>query len=150
MCPASLIVAALVLFSLAGALCMAQNGAPPRRPRGFMAPPKPKNLKVLKNIAPQQLMATMRVFSASLGVRCDFCHVEGAFDRDDKPTKRMARKMILMVRDINAHQKILDNKASCFMCHHGSSMPETKVAMRPFPGGPRRGGMPPGGPPRRP
>src|SRR5271165_5210748 len=35
-----------------------------------------KNLQVLKNISPEQLIPTMQFISASLGVQCDFCHVE--------------------------------------------------------------------------
>jgi len=112
--------------------------------------PTPKNLKVLKDLPPGQLIPVMRQFNASLGVRCDYCHVinpdRSGFDRDDKPQKGAARKMILMVKDINAHQKVLANKATCFMCHHGSAKPETAAPMEMRGGGP--GGGRPGGPPR--
>lgn len=117
--------------------------------------PKPKNLKVLKNLPPGQLIPVMRQFNAAMGVRCDYCHVVNAdhtgFDRDDKPQKEMARKMILMVNDLNAHQKVLNKKATCFMCHHGSAKPETAAPMGMRGGGPG-GGRPgfggggPGGP----
>ena len=130
------VVFAGVLFSIVSVLVQAQPGAPPRVP-GRRPIPRPRNLRVLKNLPPGQLIPVMQEYSASLGVDCDFCHVRGAFDRDDKPTKRTARQMIVMVRDINKREKVLDNKASCFMCHHGSPMPATKAPSRRL-GGDRR------------
>jgi Photosynthetic reaction centre cytochrome C subunit len=119
--------------------------------------PRPKNLKVLRNLPPGQLIPMMRQFNASLGVRCDFCHVVNpdrtGYDRDDKPQKGTARKMILMMNDINAHQKVLEKKATCFMCHHGSAKPQTAAPMelRGGPGGGRPGfGGGQGGPRRGP
>ncbi len=67
-----------------------------------------KNLQILsKDISDHDLDSVMHHFSASLGVRCDFCHVvdEAAkkFDlaSDDKPEKNIARKMMLMAIEIN-------------------------------------------------
>jgi hypothetical protein len=115
--------------------------------------PKPKNLKVLKDLPPNQLIPFMHTINDSLGVRCDYCHVinpdHTGFDRDDKPQKETARKMILMVKDINAHQKVLGNKATCFMCHHGSAKPQTQAPAETRGGGPgggRPGAGGPGGP----
>ena len=82
--------------------------------------PPPKNLKLLP---PEHLMETMRAFQAALGVRCDFCHVQGDFASDEKPHKEIARTMIVMSRDINA--KFPDGKVhvTCFTCHRGAEMP---------------------------
>src|SRR5262245_58375520 len=59
-----------------------------------------KNIQVLKGIPAWQVESLMHLFNTSLGVRCDFCHVrEGnrfEFDRDDKQSKKVARKMIQM------------------------------------------------------
>jgi hypothetical protein len=92
---------------------------------------KYKNIKVLKDLPADQLLPLMHKINASLGVHCDFCHVVNAdhtgFDRDDKPPKRMARKMMLMTASLNAHQPILDKHATCYMCHHGHPEPETQV-----------------------
>lgn len=118
-----------------------------------------KNIQVLKDVPPNQVIPIMRDWSASLGVRCDHCHVEersagggrpGGFEKDDKPQKNTARKMYLMVKDIDAHQKIVDGKVTCFMCHHGQAQPEAKAPAGGFggPGGMRRGGF--GGPGGRP
>ena len=38
-----------------------------------------KNIQTLKGIPADQLIPTMQFITASLGVECGFCHVEGAF-----------------------------------------------------------------------
>jgi hypothetical protein len=67
-----------------------------------------KNLQILpKDISNHDLDSVMHHFSASLGVRCNFCHVRNEaekkmdFASDDKPEKKVARKMMLMAIDIN-------------------------------------------------
>jgi Photosynthetic reaction centre cytochrome C subunit len=47
-----------------------------------------KNIQVLKGIPADQLMPSMQFMTSSLGVRCDHCHVEGAFEKDDKKPKQ--------------------------------------------------------------
>jgi photosynthetic reaction center cytochrome c subunit len=68
----------------------------------------------------------MHGFSHSLGVQCTFCHVEGAFDKDDKHEKKIARKMILMATEINTSHFHGQQKVTCWTCHRGSTEPETK------------------------
>jgi hypothetical protein len=46
-----------------------------------------KNIQSLKGITAGRLMATMNGFTRALGVDCSFCHVPGAFAKDDKPNK---------------------------------------------------------------
>src|SRR4051812_16073766 len=60
-----------------------------------------KNIQVLKGVPASQLDAVMASFTGSLGVRCSHCHTPGQFDKDDKPAKQTARKMIRMVLDLN-------------------------------------------------
>ena len=81
----------------------------------------PKNLQVLK---PEDIGPSMRAATQGLGVRCDFCHVQGDFASDDKPEKVTARMMFSMTRDINA--KFSDGKAhvACYTCHRGEQMPK--------------------------
>jgi hypothetical protein len=80
----------------------------------------PKNLKVLK---PDQVRPLMRTFTAGLGVKCDFCHVEGDFASDDKAQKATARMMISMTQQIN---KNFDGKerVACYTCHRGETEPK--------------------------
>jgi hypothetical protein len=101
-------------------------------------PPPPKNLQVLpKDIPRQQLLATMRTFTAALGVECTHCHVSSQ-DRasDAKPPKLVARKMIEMTMHINGeHLKGVgeppaagQSKVTCFTCHRGALKPLTAPA----------------------
>ena len=99
----------------------------------------PKNLKILK---PEDVMTSMRSYTAGLGVRCDFCHVQGDFSSDTKPEKVTARMMITMTHDINANNFNGRERVSCYTCHHGASHPERAPAA----GAP--GGAPGAGPGR--
>ncbi len=60
-----------------------------------------KNIQVLKGIPADQLIPAMQFITASLGVECEFCHVQGAFEKDDKKPKQTARKMMEMMFAIN-------------------------------------------------
>ena len=91
------------------------------------APDKPveevyKNIQILKGMPSSRLMGVMGFFARSLGVKCDHCHVPGAFEKDDKPTKLTARKMYELVRV--SQRELGDNRVSCFMCHRGKVQPE--------------------------
>src|SRR5271157_4485250 len=82
-----------------------------------------KNIQVLKGIPADQLIPAMQFITASLGVGCDFCHVEGAFEKDDKKPKQTARKMMEMMFAINADNFDRDRKVTCYSCHRGSPAP---------------------------
>ena len=107
----------VVLLLSVAALAQAPGGPPPRRQM-----PVPKNLKLLK---PAGLIPTMRAFQAALGVKCQYCHVEGDFASDDNPKKEIARKMIVMAHEINS--KFPDGKmhVTCYTCHRGATEPAT-------------------------
>ena len=67
-----------------------------------------KNLQILpKDISDHDLDSVMHHFTAALGVKCNFCHVRNEeakqmdFASDEKPEKKIARKMMLMAIDIN-------------------------------------------------
>src|SRR5207248_2753290 len=68
------------------------------------APGRFKNVQILKDVPPDQLIAGMQFVSASLGVECEFCHVRDAFEKDDKRPKQTAREMIKMTLAINTQQ----------------------------------------------
>ncbi|HMG32817.1 MAG TPA: c-type cytochrome [Blastocatellia bacterium] len=83
---------------------------------------KYKNIQVLKGLPAERLMKIMFAFKGSLGVECTYCHIKDEFDKDDKPTKQMARKMIGIVRDAN--EKIGSaGRVTCFTCHRGQQRP---------------------------
>jgi hypothetical protein len=119
--------------------------------------PEWKNLKILpQNIPKDGLDSVMHHFTASLGVKCTYCHVGNPaehkmdFASDEKPEKLIARKMMLMSIDINKNHfqqmadmmKDDDNKTpvstdtaavsymlkyvTCYTCHHGDAHPKNK------------------------
>lgn len=116
--------------------------------------PKWQNLEILpQDISKAGLDSIMDHFTASLGVKCGFCHVKNMelnkmeFAKDDKPEKHIARKMMLMAIDINRNhfQAIEDEMeedktdstakvsetpvdymlqyVTCYTCHQGKERP---------------------------
>jgi photosynthetic reaction center cytochrome c subunit len=82
-----------------------------------------KNIQVLKDIPADQLIPSMQFIAASLGVECEFCHVEHAMDKDDKKTKLAARRMITMMMAINKANFEGERKVTCYTCHRGAAHP---------------------------
>ena len=88
-----------------------------------------KNIQVIKSMPAGQLQSTMSFMSASLGVDCTYCHIPPAMEKDDKPTKQTARRMLSMVAEINKNfgdQRIVN----CATCHRGKTKP---VGVPPLP-----------------
>jgi Photosynthetic reaction centre cytochrome C subunit len=87
-----------------------------------------KNIRELKGMPNAQLIPSMRFMSASLGVRCEFCHLskDGELDAasDEKKEKETARDMIKMVRAINRANFRGEPQVSCFTCHAGQPVPQ--------------------------
>lgn len=82
-----------------------------------------KNIQVLKGVPADQLIPAMQFIAASLGVQCDFCHLENAFDKDDKETKQTARKMMRMMFAINRDNFDGHKEVTCYACHRGAHKP---------------------------
>jgi hypothetical protein len=83
-----------------------------------------KNIQVLKGTPGLQLQTTMALFAQSLGVSCAYCHVPDEFDRDDRPAKLTARKMIRMLHAVNDNFNGTQ-PVSCWTCHRGKTKPES-------------------------
>jgi hypothetical protein len=108
-------------------------------------PERPTNLKVLsRNINHDSLITLMKQFSASLGVKCNFCHAPSAtkpgkldFASDANKHKDVARGMMRMTAKINRkyfrqeadenEQQHASLRVSCYTCHHGHKEPESLV-----------------------
>ena len=89
-------------FALVILVAQAQTGPAQSVPAGRkMAEEAYKNIQVFKGVPADQVIPAMQFISASLGVDCEHCHVERAFDKDDKKPKQTARKMIQMMFAIN-------------------------------------------------
>ena len=82
-----------------------------------------KNIQVLKGVPADQLIPAMQFITYSLGVQCDFCHVERAFEKDDKENKRTARKMMKMMFAINKDNFDGHQEVTCYVCHRGAHKP---------------------------
>jgi outer membrane lipoprotein-sorting protein len=88
-----------------------------------------KNVQILKGIPVDEFMDTMGMFAAALSLNCVDCHTSesvGSWDKfaEETALKRTARRMILMVNNINKDQfggaKIL----TCYTCHRGDLRPK--------------------------
>lgn len=82
-----------------------------------------KNIQALKGTPANQIVPSMQFISNSLGVECDFCHVQNAFEKDDKKPKQTARQMIQMQMAINRDNFKGEREVTCFSCHRGSHDP---------------------------
>ena len=120
--------------------------------------PEWKNLRILpQDISKDGLDSVMHHFTASLGVRCNYCHAGNPaehrmdFASDEKPEKQIARKMMLMSIDINKNHfqqiaAMMDTAktagstdtvavsymlkyVTCYTCHHGEAHPKNKPPM---------------------
>ncbi|MFY9608339.1 MAG: photosynthetic reaction center cytochrome c subunit family protein [Blastocatellia bacterium] len=94
----------------------------PASSREERAEQKYKNVQMLKGLPSDRIMSVMFAFKASLGVDCTYCHIKDQFEKDDKPPKQVARKMITLVRETNVK---LGGAArvTCFTCHRGQTRP---------------------------
>jgi photosynthetic reaction center cytochrome c subunit len=101
-----------------GATEAAETGGPKKAEEQF------KNIQVFKGLPADQLIPAMQFITASLGVECEFCHVQGAFEKDDKKTKQTARKMITMMFAIDKDNFDGHREVTCYSCHRGSPRPE--------------------------
>ena len=146
--------------TLGVSVALAQTASPPAQPPSAQPPfaiPPFKNLKVLpKEISRADLLANMKFFSQSLGVRCTYCHVgtDGQplatfdFPSDAKDHKNTARAMMAMVAMLNSKTLptatgLPDAKVSCFTCHRGSTKPATEIPPGAVPVPPPPGATPP-------
>ena len=113
---------------------------------GQQAPPPMTNLQVWpKDTAPAIVLQFMNAFDDSLGVQCNYCHVQqgGRFDfaSDEKREKKIARQMILLRDSINVVLPAIVGKPAgagptsgdghpgapvrvlCSSCHRGLPVP---------------------------
>jgi len=114
--------AAVILLALS-AICGAQSTPPSTSPQPKTAEQVFKNIQVLKGVPADQLIPAMQFITASLGVQCDFCHLENAFEKDDKEAKQTARKMMRMLSAINKENFDGHTEVSCYACHRGAQKP---------------------------
>jgi photosynthetic reaction center cytochrome c subunit len=96
--------------------------------KALMAEDVFKNIQVLKGTTVNELMGTMGVFSAALGISCEDCHTGsdtgwGAYAADLNPKKRTARRMVTMMTEINRANFGGRQVVTCYTCHRGADRP---------------------------
>jgi hypothetical protein len=125
-----LIAVALIVCAVSFAHAQGQPGGAP--------PPPPANLQVLAKDMPRpQVVQVMQTYTAALGVECNYCHVQEGrggrndFAADDKPTKKTAREMMKLTRELNDKVPTLVGKPAgsattvvCATCHRGVAIPK--------------------------
>ena len=123
-------LAAAVVCLLNGFVAQAQTapGNPPAAAKPPMAEEVFKNVQVLRGIPVDEFMATMGFIAASLSLNCLDCHTEDsgrdpAKYAEDTPIKQTARKMLLMVKQINAQNFGGVRTVTCYTCHRSDVTP---------------------------
>ena len=125
-------------FLLTASMAVAQQPAGGGGQRAGGAPPPMTNLQIFPKDTPrEQVLAAMQQFTQALGVQCNYCHVlEGRGGRidmasDEKPTKKAARGMMTLAREINSRLpeaigKPADatTRVGCATCHRGVPIPK--------------------------
>ena len=107
--------------------------------------PAPKNLQFFpKDMTGQQILPIMQNFNAALGVNCTYCHnseppvdnPKNDFASDEKETKKKARVMLQLARDVNMKlQSEMGKPAAeltnvqCVTCHRGVAIPKQLAAI---------------------
>lgn len=85
---------------------------------------RPQNLQVLARDTPMTVVqADMKDMAQGLGVECSFCHVPGAYEKDDVDMKRVARRMMRMVKAMNDGYFSGRAEITCYTCHRGQRLP---------------------------
>lgn len=129
----------LLLAALSACVSQASRVSDGAAPAAGPGEERAQNLQVLPDtMSHDAVIAVMRNFTTSLGVRCSHCHVPYDpakpdslnFASDAKPTKDVARGMMRMVREINGD--ILPDipnlgespmQVGCMTCHRGAPRP---------------------------
>ena len=131
------------LVSLAFVGLVALSCAVTKQNAGSTGKSEYKNLKVLpQDITHEQMDSVMHHFTASLNVRCNFCHMRNDqtnqwdWASDENKHKLAARSMMTMTNELNKKYFNLTGASAitittplmvtCFTCHHGSTEPSTK------------------------
>jgi hypothetical protein len=113
----------LCLLNTASAHGQAGQAAPAKQ---LMSEQAFKNVTVLKGIPVDEFMNTMGFISASTNYNCIDCHLEPKVEGDwsvfaaETPRKATARKMILMVQELNKTNFGGARVVTCYTCHRNT------------------------------
>ena len=72
---------------------------------------------------------SMRVYAASLGKRCEHCHIEGLWGDESKYQKLLTFRMLSLFEEIPTYfEASRQPNLQCFLCHQGKVKPEREPA----------------------
>src|SRR6266550_6614599 len=121
--PGLILICLLVANSANG-----QAGSARTEQKPLMAEDVFKNVQLLKGIPVKEFMNTMGFFSAATNLNCIDCHSPQSEDLAgyaiDTPRKQTARRMVLMVNQINQANFGGRKMVTCYTCHRASDRPE--------------------------
>jgi hypothetical protein len=131
------------LFTVLSISCASVAALRAQQPAPVTAGSTRPNIQVIKDLPEAQLFPVMNAIATSLNVGCEYCHVRTApnpnsvvggwaFDREDKPTKLVARRMLKMMADLNAASFNGRERVTCFTCHRGSLQPARLESLPPL------------------
>src|ERR1700740_91456 len=118
-------LAAMLVGQASGQAQQAQE-APPQKE--LLAEDVYKNIQVFRGVPENQFLATMGFFCGSLSESCEFCHKsEATWEAyaQDNDMKNMARKMVLMMNNINRQNFGGKQEVTCYTCHRNLAIPKT-------------------------
>lgn len=92
-----------------------------------------KSIKVLNDMPADQMGKVMNMMSASLGVRCGFCHAsdDGDYEKEGFEHKDIARQMLKMTFDLNKNYFEGKPEVNCNTCHQGQAHPRAVFPLIP-------------------
>ncbi|HEV3056805.1 MAG TPA: c-type cytochrome [Vicinamibacterales bacterium] len=134
------LVSPVTAFAITGILATAAAAQTNPTPVPAQQPPPITNLQIFPKETPRaELIAAMQGFVQALGVQssggCGYCHAGTApafdFASDAKPAKGVARKMMVMSREIATRLPEITGKPAadvtrvrCATCHRGVAIPK--------------------------
>lgn len=125
----------MVFFRAAGAILglplvvFVAPAAQAPKPQIRTAEQQYKNIQVLQGTPADQMTLTMHVVNGALGVECEFCHDAADRSKDDKETKRIARRMMVMTFEIDKNSFGGGQRVTCYTCHRGSPIPPSMQSL---------------------
>lgn len=108
----------------------AANVAPPSLPPATSPSPPAhwQNVQVLNDVSTNEFNRTMAAMTQWVSPKqsCAYCHNVANFASDEKYTKLVARRMLLMTRNINSNYRshVQQTGVTCYSCHRGNPVPQ--------------------------
>jgi hypothetical protein len=88
-----------------------------------------KNVQVLRDIPANQMIPSMHLITGQLGVGCQYCHIWEEWEREDRPMKQVARRMMIMTAELNRASFGGTQAITCYTCHRSQPKPTNMVVL---------------------